>query len=264
MSKSKGNTLDPLDLIDGIALDELLEKSHRGPDERRAQASTIEKLRAQALPGGHPRLRRRRAALHLRLARDASRARSTSTSSRCEGYRNFCNKLWNATRFVLMNTEGKDCGAGRIAAGRSCPFVGSLDREPAAAHRSRGRAGLRRVPLRQRRARDLPASCGTSTATGTWSSPRCSSQSGPTRPCSAARAARWCACSRPRCASRIRSSRSSPKSCGRRSRRSPERRATTHHAAALSEVAAGEDRRGRRARHGGAQGMDRQDQESSC
>ena len=152
--------LDPLDLIDGIDARGAARQAHRGPDASPSTSRTIEKHMRKEVPERHPGLRRRRAALHLRLARHASAARSTSTSSRCEGYRNFCNKLWNATRFVLMNTEGKDCGAGRVAAGRSSRFVdrwivSRLQRVEAEVD-----AGLRRVPLRQRRRRDLRVRVG--------------------------------------------------------------------------------------------------------
>ena len=120
MSKSKGNTLDPLDLIDGIALETLLEKSTAGPaarpSTRSASRSTSQRTSRTA---SRPSAPTRCASPSPRSP--ASRSTLNFDLSRCEGYRNFCNKLWNATRFVLMNTEGKDCGAGRVAAGRSSP-----------------------------------------------------------------------------------------------------------------------------------------------
>ena len=142
MSKSKGNTLDPIDVLDGISNEALLEKSLRGLllDAHREKATEAVKANFPAGISAYGA-----DALRFTFAAQSTFARTLNFDlNRCEGYRNFCNKLWNATRFVLMNCAGKSCVAPDSADALALPERWILSRlQRAIAETERSFAGYR-------------------------------------------------------------------------------------------------------------------------
>ncbi len=171
MSKSKGNVLDPLDLIDGIDLEDAASPSAPTALMQPQIAAEDREGHAQGVPARHPRLRRRRAALHVRVARHAMAATSSSTWAASRATRTSATSSGMRARFVLMNCEELH---GRKPAPRSTHAVprrsAGSSRAPGHAVAEESRNAVHGVPLRPRRRRRCTSSSGTSSATGSSNS----------------------------------------------------------------------------------------------
>ena len=148
MSKSKGNVIDPLDIVDGISLEALLAKRTSGLMQPQMKPA-IEKATRKQFPQGIPAFGTD--ALRLCFARLATQSRDLRFDmAKVEEYRNFCNKLWNAARYVLMNVENQDLGPPRA---REFSLADRWIQLAARGHARARRSGIRRLPPRYRRQR---------------------------------------------------------------------------------------------------------------
>ena len=218
MSKVKGNVIDPLDLIHGATFDEMVEKTLPGAPEAEALAKFKKAYpSAAAMGNGFPAFGADARALHARHATRRSNKRIALAPKRIEGYRHFCNKIWNATRFALELPRGTARGSATRRRRRR-RFVNRWILSRLAAACAAAHDGHRRRSASTRRRSRSTASSGTTSATGTSSSRSPSSASAPTARRSPSRRGdarrRSRTCSRRRCASCTRSCRSSPRSSG--------------------------------------------------